>query len=126
MLYGLWLPFDDRTPERFANFQSTLSLLEAELKNNSQSIVIFIGDFNSDLDRSNRYDQKLKNFVISNKLTETFDLFDQVCNYTYTKAEYRAKIDHIFVNEEALLSVEFSSILEDGECLSDHKAVKAV
>ena len=72
-----------------------------------------------------RFDKKIKNFVISIKLTDTSEMSIQTCEYTYAKAEYRSKIDHILVNEIALKSVESSFILDHAICLSDHNPVNA-
>ena len=99
LIYGLWIPFDDRTPAKFGLLQSTFSLLEAELSNNEDSCVTIIGDFNCDTNRKKRFDLKFKNFILSNKLKDGINFFNQNLKYTYKKGDYVATLDHVVMNE---------------------------
>ena len=48
-IYGLWMAFDDGKQEKIANFQSNLSLIEAEIKLNSKHNILIVEEFNADI-----------------------------------------------------------------------------
>lgn len=123
VIYGVWIPFDDNTPERLSIIQSTLSLLESELCVNNENNVMIIGDFNCDLSRGKRFDRLLARFIVENDLSDAISLFDQKCDHTYSNNVYKATIDHIIVNSDARLMIEECRIIDNALCLSDHRAI---
>jgi hypothetical protein len=126
-VFGVWIPFDDGSADRLSTFLSTLSLLEAYLDSELMDgdLMAVIGDFNCDLERSNRFDRLLKKFMSENNLVDTISLFDQEKKYTYEKGDYRSVIDHIICNQCLVSRIEKCAILDDDLNTSDHRPVAA-
>ena len=122
-IYGVWLPFDDGTHERFSFFQSCFSLLSADLIENSHKQILIIGDFNADLNRKKRFDLVFNKFICERKLIETNDFFEQNIDYTYNNGNYFAKLDHILSNECAFDKIRDFRIIQSDLFLSDHRAI---
>ena len=98
--------YDNNTDERLANFQSNLSLIAGQMKNNNyNNNNLIIGDFNSDLNRKNRFDKILTEYKNKFNLVDSFDLFKQNCYYSYSKGDYKSIIDHIFLSENLMIFI---------------------
>ncbi|CAF1008894.1 unnamed protein product [Brachionus calyciflorus] len=120
---GVWVPFDNGSIERLVNFISFLSSLESILDVYSNESIIFLGDWNCDLNRGKRFDKLLKNFIINNDLIDCFLLFDQRIDYTYKKKDYISKIDHIFTRSQEIKNIKYYEVIDEPTSLSDHNAV---
>ena len=73
--------------------------------------VLFIGDFNSDTKRSNKFDKLLIVFISKNKLIDVYDPKKQKIDYTYKSGNNKARIDHILANNNCIRKVISSKIL---------------
>jgi hypothetical protein len=122
-LYGVWLPFDDKSKERLCLFRSNISLIEAQLKLNKSGEAIVMGDFNSDLNRGNRFDKLLNIFTKKLKLCDITDSPD--LDHTYKKGDYSAKIDHIFVKCYSSMETK-GKVIFDSLDTSDHRMVQGI
>ncbi|CAF0948143.1 unnamed protein product [Brachionus calyciflorus] len=87
-LLGVWIPFDDRSLERIANFN--LNLAESFLEN-SESEIILMGDCNSDLGRNKRYDIILNEFVVKNDLIDLIRISDNLVDIIKQKGNSAIK-----------------------------------
>ena len=77
-----------------------------------------MGDFNSDLNRGNRFDKLLNKFTKKLKLCDITDSPDLY--HTYKKGDYSAKIDHIFVKCDSSMETK-GKVIFDSLDTSDHR-----
>jgi len=75
-VYGVWFSFDDGSFEKYSLFLSGLSVLEAEIKSNSDDDIAIIGDFNADFHRGKRFDIALRKFVNDSGVQDLSSKFD--------------------------------------------------
>ena len=122
-IFGVWLEYDDNSDERLANFHSNLSLMAGQMKNDRYKNNLIVGDFNSDLNRKNRFDKILVEYKKKFNLINSFDMFDQKNYFTYFKGDYKSRIDHIFLNDNLKTRIINSEIKTDSSETSDHKAI---
>jgi hypothetical protein len=88
----------------------------------SEIPVYIIGDFNTDLEKTRRYDVLLTDFIDNNKLTCIEYLFPNV-NYTYTNGGYKNHIDHVIGNQIATDITTSCKIIQNWSNLSDHNPI---
>ena len=134
VVIGVYMPFDDskNRNESKSSFELILNIILAinEEFKSSKTPVIITGDFNSDVNRDNRFDQTLKNFIndqnfylldnLNSKNSSTFKS-SQINN----KIHY-SNIDHFILNGLVIPSYFESpkfQVLEDVGNLSDHNAI---
>jgi hypothetical protein len=128
-LHGVWLPFDDGSYERLANYKSNLSYLEAQLNENIIYPNFILGDFNASLSRQEptRFDKQLKSFILNKKLHSSYEMFNEnIDEFTYKKGDYTSRIDHILIDNKAYNLIKDTIILDDQLDLSDHKPIAAL
>ncbi len=58
VIIGAYMPFDDKTIERLANYKSNLQIILSICNENKDCSVLIMGDFNADLERNNRFDKE--------------------------------------------------------------------
>ena len=124
---GVYLPYDNRQYYSLNEYTSLLCLIQeiSQYSVDKGHIVLIAGDFNADVNRGNRFDNLLQKFVSENK----YLLLDQQNrssdDFTYSKGNYKAFIDHcILSNEDKILNWQ-CCVLYDDTNTSDHNAVRA-
>ena len=134
VIIGVYMPFSDskKFNESKSMFELSLTLISTiseEFK--SRNIPVSLaGDFNADLNRSNRFDKILKKFVkdhgfyvvdnLNNKNPPTFK--SPLINNSYNVAN----LDHFIFCKSHIPSSFISpsfSVLDDSTNVSDHKAI---
>ena len=122
IIYGVYMAFDDGSAEKFADFQSNLNFLTSQMSCHTRIPVVMMGDFNSDLERNNRFDQSLRNF--NNCMLECIEYsFPQNVLHTYSNGTYLSHIDHVFINASGKCIVNKCSIVSSQMNSSDHNAI---
>ena len=121
LIFGIWLPFDSGNSECFAQTNTTYSVIEGIIGNLpvNQPFLI-IGDWNTDLLRSRRYEQKLTSFLYSNECVSIGDAFKLSSEYSYSKGAYRAMIDHAICDRFTLSLVKSFDLVVDDLNVGDH------
>jgi len=77
VLIGVYLPFNDNTNESKSTYEISLSIIYTLCKKfelNNVPCMIF-GDFNADINRKNKFDLLLNEFIRENKLIILENLF---------------------------------------------------
>lgn len=123
IIYGIWQPYDDNSIERLSFYHSTLAMLEADMKDFSDSRIVIMGDFNSDLNRGKRFDLLFKKFIDRSGLFVMSEKFGKGNLTTYSKGEYRATIDHILGNKNSYDCTGNFEVMNYSEDVSDHKPI---
>ena len=84
VVYGVWMPFDDCKADTWASIQVLLSRIHSLFSDHSvgQKFLI-IGDWNMDLERSNRVDKKFSTIVEECDLSVCDHIFSQQVDFTY-------------------------------------------
>ena len=128
VIFGIWLPFDNGTQESFATATNTFALLHNEIRQVSLDIEIpsnfmIIGDFNSSLHRTKRFDKELQKFTHANRLVDIHSKSSE--NYTYKNAETKVDLDHMFCCKELITQIKNARIHTDVFNMSDHKTLLA-
>ncbi len=119
-IIGVYLTFNNNTRKNLLEFQAQLILVKQLSEDNPNSIII--GDFNTDLSKSNNYSKHLKQFIADTKVirasipTET-DIF------TFHNGNKKSYIDHAFINGYIMQdkSNNFNlTVFNDVDNYSDH------
>ena len=134
VIIGVYMPFfnSKKANESKSMFELTLTLLftvSNEFKSRNIPVLI-TGDFNADLDRTNKFDVILKinlndhNFLILDKLNSnnSFTFKSSLINNTF----YTSNIDHFILCDSFLPSTFKEAkfeVLEDAANMSDHNAI---
>ena len=107
-----------------SEFQDSISIIHNLINhyNNNNYIVIFGGDFNSDINRGNRFDKYLLSFLnniscfkIDHGLTES--------DFTYKRGDYLPTIDHISFINNKYITKAYRRIIYSDLCDSDHNPI---
>lgn len=128
VIFGIWLPFDNGTQESFAFATNTFALLHNEIRQISRELenpfnFMLIGDFNSSLHRTKRFDRELQQFTRTNQLTDIHSKCSR--SYTYKNGETKVELDHMFWCKELITQIKQASIHSDIFNMSDHKTLLA-
>ena len=123
VVYGIWQPFDDGSPERLSCMQSSITILQDELADLTSTNVIIMGDFNADLNKCRRFDNLLRNFITRLDLRNLASLHGFEFAATYLKGQVKGTNDHIICNNFTVVKVESFEVLDFLESGSDHKPV---
>lgn len=123
-VYGAWMPFDNKKSENDNTYQSYLSLIEGQIKNNKGSMNLVIGDFNSDINRGNKFDCYLRKFISKCKLFSCTENKNKD-NFTYQNGNYKSTIDYILLSNNSKKNLVTSEIIFDILDCSDHKPISA-
>ncbi|RNA12682.1 hypothetical protein BpHYR1_028277, partial [Brachionus plicatilis] len=122
-LIGTWVPFDDGSQTRLAEFKSLVSLLESKLEYISNESVLIFGDWNCDIKRVRRFDNLFKDFLSNNQLISVSPGTREDKIFTYKKGEYTSIIDHFIIKESFYQNVKKFKHLNYIENFSDHKPI---
>ena len=121
LLIGVWMPFDDGTAETWAKIQVQFSSIQGIIDSlDVQQKWIMMGDWNMDIKRTKRADERFKEFLTENYLDICENRFSQDVDFSYFNGDYRSHIDHIICNEEVVKYTRACKILDYRENLSDH------
>lgn len=82
-----------------------------------------MGDFNSELNRDNRFDKLLGKFIKKLKMCDITSSDESDC--MYKKVNYTAKIDHIFTRSQKDSEI-CGKIIKDILDTSDRRPVQAI
>ncbi|RNA35218.1 Intermediate filament ifa-1, partial [Brachionus plicatilis] len=118
-----WVPFDDGSQTRLAEFKSLVSLLESKLEYISNESVLIFGDWNCDIKRGRRFDNLFKDFLSNNQLISVSPGTREDKIFTYKKGEYTSIIDHFIIKESFYQNVKKFEHLNYLENFSDHKPI---
>lgn len=123
VLIGVWVQFDDGSKERLLNFKSTISAFESLIEDCDSDMIMFLGDWNCDVNRSKRFDKLFKKFINENNLVSCDSLFSNSVNFTYKKNDYSSIIDYILIKQSDFEKIHDFKIIQDFENLSDHNPI---
>ena len=122
---GVYFPYDDRQTGSLSDYSSLLCLVGELAKDLIlEGVTVFIGgDFNADVNRDNRFDRYLQDFITDRNFHLVDHDFRSPHDFTYFKGGYRAFIDHCLMpRQNDMLNIQCEVFYSDVNT-SDHNAL---
>ena len=100
-----------------------LAEIEKILDNNTYDDCIIGGDFNFDISRNSWFVNMIKQFLVKTNLISVWEKFDIDYTHVHTDMKSLSTIDHFFVNQRLLDSIQDAGPVHLGDNLSRHSPI---
>ena len=135
VIYGVYLPCDDRTNDSLDLYSDTLDQLQSLIDAGDPTVpVIVVGDMNASLPKAElipktwykKYPYSKRSLLLYEFLSDSECvvanfLFKQPCDYTYFRNNTKSYIDHVFIPGHLVDKVKNCTIIQHTpDNVSDH------